>query len=307
MSPRWAGLLGPLMLLLSLAASPAGAGDVSIMPSLLEIDLEPGSDFTTVVQLVYTQDGVEDNDPVRILLDTENWDMDPEGKLSFAAGDSAGHTARPWIVFSPGEAEIRPGEILSVRLSVIVPEEAHPGEYRAALIAQPRMPYQPVQEGQKQLRFRFRLASIIYVAVPPLTRDLALDDLQVNEHQGQWRVRPAFYNPGTTHIRITDTFQILSVPDLINQKLAGTYDPNDPDAGVPEGLLVYVSEEAEAGVVLPGRRRTITHYLPTDLAPGRYRLRYIADAGNDLPLLEGETTFHIPSGNIGPITMAEDN
>lgn len=282
---------------------PAAAGVVSIMPSTLDIVCEPGDDFTTTIRIHYGQDGPQDTQPARILLTTENWDMNESGELSFRDSDPSRPDAGPsgddpaggfgppasaldWIVFSPGEAEVQPGESLTVRLSVIVPEDAVRGEYRAALIAQPRAPYRPQQSGSRRLELLCRLASIIYVTVPPVSDSIELNDLRVAQRDDGLEVVPQFLNTGEATIRVFDSYEILPID-------------------VSEFAVDCYREKQESGVVLPGRRRELAGRLPCELPAGQYSLIYTADVGEDRPLLQGETTF-IVAGEELPVARVEE-
>jgi hypothetical protein len=267
------------------AATEAAAGDVAIVPSLVELTVLPGEDHTTVVQIHYTKDGPADTQPVRVMLDTENWSMNTAGDLAFTP-DDVPFSAKPWIVFSPGEAEIDPGEMMNVRVSVIVPEGTASGEYRAALIAQPRTPFRPLTQGDRRLELICRLATIIYVQVPPVVGDVEFGSLQVTRLDGRYHVVPRFHNRGAAHLRVYDSFEVL------------------PLAEAPSTTTCQ-REEQEAGVILPGRSRQFVHVLPCDLAPGWYQLIYRADVGKDLPLQEGETTFVISPNDGDALASTE--
>lgn len=266
-------------------AGAAAAGDVAIMPSMLELAVEPGRDRTEVVQIHYTKDGPHDTQPIRVMLGTENWAMNTAGDLSFTTAD-APHSAKPWIVFSPGEAELVPGDVLNVRVSVIVPADTDGGEYRAAVIAQPRMPFRPLSGGERRLELICRLATILYVHVPPVVGDVKFDALQVTHLGGRYHIVPRFHNPGTRHLRVFDSFEVFPLAD-------------------PPSLDTCFRDEQEAGVVLPGRSRQFVHPLPCDLAPGWYKLLYRADFGGDLPLQEGETTFVVSPDRGDAVASAE--
>ena len=281
---------------------PAQAGVVSIMPSTLDIVCEPGDDFTTTIRIHYGQDGPHDTQPARILLTTEDWDMNEAGELSFddsdptlpgasgmAGADETGHfsnSARDWIVFSPGEAEVQPGESLTVRLSVIVPEDAVRGEYRAALIAQPRAPYRPQEAGSRRLELLCRLASIIYVTVPPVSDSIELNDLRVAQRDDRLEVVPQFLNTGEATVRVFDSYEILPID-------------------VSEFAVDCYREKQESGVVLPGRRCELAGLLPCDLPAGQYSLIYTADVGEDRPLLQGETTFFVGGEDV-PVASVDE-
>ncbi|MGH2571742.1 MAG: hypothetical protein ACRDGR_10975 [bacterium] len=277
--------MAALLLAGGLVAGDAVAGDVAIMPSMLELAVDPGGDVTKVVQIHYGKDGPDDTRPIRVMLGVENWTMNSVGDVSFSAAD-ARWSAKPWIVFSPSEAEIRPGEIMTVRVSVIVPEDTEGGEYRAALIAQPRMPFVAMEQGERRLELVCRLAAILYVEVPPVLGDVELGALQVTQLAGRWHAVPRFHNPGNRHLRVLDSFEILPLAD-------------------PPTLVTCDREEQEAGVILPGQSRQFLHPLPCDLPPGWYRLLYRADVGANLPIQEGETTFVIAPSRGETIASAE--
>lgn len=260
------------------AASRVAAGDVAIMPSLLELTVQPGEDLTRVVQIHYTKDGPNDTQPIRVMLGAENWSMDTAGELAFTL-DEAPFSAKPWIVFSPGEAEIEPGEVMTVRLSVIVPEGAANGEYRAALVAQPRTPFRVLTQGERRLELICRLATIVYVQVPPVVGAVEFGSLQVTRLDGRYHVVSRFLNSGDAHLRVHDSFEVLPLGDAPSP-------------------ITCRRDEQEAGVILPGRSRQFVHPLACDLAPGWYQLVYRADVGENLPLQEGETTF-VVSPNDG--------
>ncbi len=282
---RFASAVALALVTTSVAVPAARAGDVSIIPSLVEVRVPPGEDFTTLVEIVYAKSNDQDDMPLRIVLSTEDWDMNAEGRLSYAVPDSLPESAASWVVFSPSEAEIVPGQIMHARMSVIVPEDARGGEYRAALIAQPRPAYRPLEENQKRLQFRYRLASTIYVSVPPIEHELDLVGLDVVADRGRWAVVPSLRNDGGEHARIVDSFEVLP----IENPLLGS---------------AYVKQTEEAGVVLPGRLRRLRHWLPEYLEPGAYRIVYEADAGDPYPLMVGESTFEIPGPDDVPTVVA---
>ena len=272
-------------LLVAAVAGPARAGDVSIMPSNFSLSAAPGEDATTVVHIHYGKDGPEDVSPLRIVLSTEDWDMSEDGSLSFEKERELAASARPWILFSPSEAEVRPGETLVMRVSVLVPDDAEAGEYRAALIAQPRAATGHLAAGTKRLDLQCRLASIVYVTVPPVHRNVDLAGLSVARKDDRWVLQPRIQNLGQTTLRVHDSFEILPL-------------------GAAPSTLTCERDLQESGVVLPGRMRELSQWLPCDLPEGTYSLLYRADVGSDLPLLEGETSFTVPGDGREPALAA---
>lgn len=263
--------------------SDARAGEVALLPTRLHLSVPPGQDHTHVLQVMYGKDGPEDQTPVRLVFTEEDWDHGEDGRITFTKGVSTAESVRPWLVFSPSELEIVPGETGEVRVSIVVPEDAEPGEYRTALILQPRVPHRELKEGEKRFDVRLRLSTVVYVEVPPVAADAAMIDLAVVPGDKGWSIRSTFSNAGDVHLRITDEFEIYEMG-------------GGAAASVSTDPIVLAGEPTEAGIVLPGRSRYFDRPLGAfSLHPGTFRLVYRAETGRDLPLLVGETVFEIPA------------
>jgi hypothetical protein len=266
-------------ILASSLGSPAivSAGDVAMVPTRIVVSVKPGEDYTTVVQVQHIDDGTENRAAFRLSLTKEDWTLSERGRVDFFAGAPGPQSATPWLHFSPGEEMLPPGKAVPVRVSIIVPKDTPPGEYRTALIAQPRMPYRPVAKGEARLDMQLRLASMIYVHVPPVTQDVELTNLLVLSDGKQLYLEPEFYNRGSRSARFFDQFEVYPAD-------------TDPSAVQPVCRLDY----AESGVALPNQIRYLRHDLPCELPPGRYRVVYRAEIGESLPILEGEREFMVP-------------
>jgi len=270
--------------LLSCIATTPQAGEVALVPMRVHVSIPPGQDYTTVVQVDYTKAGLEDTRPLRFVVSDEDWEMTDVGDLKFHRTDPGPGSARPFVMYSPREQEIVPGDLAEIRLSVIVPEDTPPGEYRAAIVVQPRTPYRELLQDDKKFALTLRLATILYVEVPPVRGEIEMTDLQMTRGSEGWAVESKFQNPGDVHIRLTDEFQIFELTE------------EDPE----EGVFVIAGESKESGVVLPGNLRTLKREVGQfALYPGRFRLVYLADPGRDLPVMEGETVFEISDPHPG--------
>jgi hypothetical protein len=267
--------LALVIVLASMFAVGAHAGDVAMMPTRVEISLKPGQDFTTVVNVMHIADNEEDESPLRVSMKTEDWFQDSWGRIEYASSKPGPESARPWVVFSPGEQQIPPGQTASVRVSVIVPDNAEPGEYRAALIAQPRTSYEPTAAGERRLDLQLRLASMIYVVVEPCKPGVHFQNLTVYGDKNHLYIEPHFVNTGAVHLRFFHSFELYSVTDSTQIK-------------------IFEGDREEAGVALPTSERFFYRELPGPLGPGRYKLVYRADVGDSLPIQEGETEFLYP-------------
>ncbi len=259
------------------------------MPSRLHVSVPAGQDYTHVVQIMYGKDNAQDKMPLRLILSEEDWDQGVDGKMRFLKDEETlPMSARPFVVFSPREQELVPGETGEVRVSIIVPEDTPPGEYRSAVIYSPRTPYRELKEGDQRLNMHLRLGTAIYVEVPPVSAQVEMVGLEVIPDGRGWAVKPSFVNRGEVHVRLQDEFEI--------------YDMTGLDVDGPErGPLVVEREPEEAGIVLPGHDRFFNRPVPQFvLYPGTFRLVYRADPDRDLPIMEGETIFNIadPHGTV---------
>lgn len=262
---------------LLLAPVAAHAGDVAMIPMRIEATVRPGADYTTVLQVQHLDDGTTGQTPFRVALTEEDWTMNSFGRVEFAAGPPSPVSARPLLHFSPGEQTLNPGQAMAVRVSIIVPAGTPPGEYRAALVAQPRLPYRPLTQGDKRLEMQLRLASMIYVIVPPVERRVELTNLLVASDGDRLFVEPELANRGAATARFVDSYEIFSAEAA-------------PDTALP----LCRARSEEAGVALPGQVRYLRRNLPCELGPGRYRLVYRTETGADQPVLEGVREFSLP-------------
>ncbi len=271
--------------------APVSAGDVAMIPTRITIAVSPGKDFTTLLHVQHLDDGTEGQTPFRVSLTEEDWTLSPHGRVDFHDGEPIAESARPWLYFSPGERTLAPGEEVQVRVSIVVPEGTAAGEYRAAIVAQPRTPYRPLGQGDVRLDMQLRLASMIYVQVPPVTRSAELTNLLVLSDGRQIYLEPEFSNRGQATARFFDSYEIYpAAEDSPVPGASRTAAAADPAA--PEPVCRMAREEA--GVALPSQVRYLRRNLPCDLGPGRYRLVYRAETEDDQPVLEGETEFVLP-------------
>lgn len=317
-------LLASLALGAAAALTPSSlhAGEVALMPTRLHVSIPPGQDYTHVLQVMYGKDRVEDTHALRLVLTEEDWDQEFDGQMTFMKGEPGDSSVRPWLAISPREQELIPGETGEVRVSIVVPEDASPGEYRTALVLQPRVPYRELREGEKRLDFRLRLSTVIYVEVPPVRAGAELTGLDVVPGDKGWSIRSTFSNPGDVHLRLTDEYEVYeihggagAVPFLREDAEAGgpagqrdeSEGPGrpDPQLRAPDRLVLR-GDATEAGIVLPGRERYFDRpFGDFALYPGTFRLVYRVDTGRELPLLVGERIFEIPephpavAGDVG--------
>src|SRR5690348_17676448 len=106
-------LLSATVLLKAQGQNPAvvphqnGTG-ISLAPARLELEMQPGSETTVVVNLDYHTTN-ENSQPVRIVASLNDWTIDREGQVSFEGANTFPNSASSWLIYSPAETTVTPG------------------------------------------------------------------------------------------------------------------------------------------------------------------------------------------------------
>ena len=111
---------------------PSGTG-ISLAPARIELEMQPGSETTVVVNLDY-HSPVEKAQPVRIVASLNDWTIDRTGQVQFEKANTFPNSASPWLIYSPAETTVVPGNLHAIRVTVSVPKDATPGDHLTALI-----------------------------------------------------------------------------------------------------------------------------------------------------------------------------
>jgi hypothetical protein len=113
--------------------SPQQRGNgISLAPARLELEMQPGSETTVVVNLDYPSTS-EDSKPVRIVASLNDWTIDREGQVQFSRANTLPNSASSWLIYSPAETTVIPGNLHAIRVTVSVPNDATPGDHLTAL------------------------------------------------------------------------------------------------------------------------------------------------------------------------------
>src|SRR3982751_4599169 len=83
---------------------PSGTG-ISLAPARLELEMQPGSETTVVVNLDY-HGSAENSQPVRIVASLNDWTIDRDGQVQFAKANTLSNSASSWIIYSPAETTV---------------------------------------------------------------------------------------------------------------------------------------------------------------------------------------------------------
>src|SRR5690349_9806246 len=107
--------------------SPTGNG-ISLAPARLELEMSPGQETTVVVNLDY-HTVAEKAQPVRIVASLNDWTIDRDGQVKFERANTLPNSASSWLIYSPAETTVIPGNLHAIRVTVSVPKDATPGDH----------------------------------------------------------------------------------------------------------------------------------------------------------------------------------
>ena len=252
-------------------ATPAAA-QISMEVSPLRVELIAGPGSTTTQAITVTNAG---KDPVRVRAVATDWDLSKNGAPQFEGVIEGGpYSATSWIRVAPPEQVIEPGKDATVRFSMSVPADLQPGGYRTGVLFEfGPAAADPTSRG-RQVMFKSRIATLIYVSIGQPAMAAELTDLTVRNTGPQTQVVATVKNSSRRYVRTRG--------NLILFDQSGRNVREIPMPDVP--LLPESEREVAITVIDPDMHDPIT--------PGDYKVEVRMDVG--LPaLLVGETTLKV--------------
>lgn len=191
-------LVLPLVLLL-VTGTPALAEGFSVLvsPPRFELHGEPGE-----VLREYVEINNPGNLPVTFLLRTADWDMTETGAATFYPPELRPGSCRPWTRIERHKIRIPARATKRYRFQIDIPADAQPGECRlAVMIESPREDAVITRANTVSIPVQGRIAVVIYVSVGDARPDLVLQDIVIEEVNGQLTPVVILNNRGTAHGR----------------------------------------------------------------------------------------------------------
>ena len=247
------------------------ANGISVAPARLELEMQPGSETTVVINLDYHSIG-EDSQPVRIVASLNDWTIDRDGQVQFERPNTLPNSASSWVIYSPAETTITPGNIHAIRVTVSVPKDATPGDHLTALIVEQRPDNIKLSQNRRQVVIRYRMAAVFYIKVPQLRRVGSLESLRAEATADQVVVTPLLKNAGNSVIRPLTSLKVTD----------------------SAGVSVAELPQKESLPLLGGAELAQPVVLETRLAPGTYTVKYRIDFQDGSRPTEGITELVIP-------------
>ncbi|HKG58709.1 MAG TPA: hypothetical protein VKB05_02940 [Pyrinomonadaceae bacterium] len=253
------------------APKPSGNG-ISLAPARLELEMQPGTETTVVVNLDYHATS-ENSQPVRIVASLNDWTIDRDGQVKFERANTLPNSASPWLIYSPAETTVTPGNLHAIRVTVSVPKDATPGDHLTALIVEQRPDNIKLNENRRQMVIRYRMGAVFYIKVPQLRRQGSLESLRAETKDDQILVTPLLKNTGNSVIRPLTSLQVTD----------------------KAGIAVAELPQKESLPLLGGAELVQPLVLESRLAPGTYTVKYRVDFQDGSRPTEGVTELVIPA------------
>ena len=250
--------------------APIGSG-ISLAPARVEVEMRPGSETTLVVNLDYHTKG-EVLQPVRIIASLNDWTIDRNGQVQFERANTLPNSASSWVIYSPVETTVIPGNLHAIRVTIQVPKDATPGDHLTALIVEQRPDNIKLNQNRRQMVIRYRMAAVFYIKVPQLSRQGSLESLRAEATGEQVIVTPVLKNAGNSVIRPVTSLKVTN----------------------SLGVAVVDVPQKESLPVLGGAELIQPLILETHLSPGTYNVKYRVDFQDGSRPTEGITELVIP-------------
>ena len=245
--------------------NPKGSG-ISLAPARFELEMQPGSETTVVVNLDY-HSTTENSQPVRLMASLNDWTIDRDGQVKFEKANTLPNSASSWLIYSPAETTVTPGNLHAIRVTISVPKDATMGDHLTALIIEQRPDNLKLNQNRRQMVIRYRMAAVFYIKVPNLRRQGSLESLRAEAKGDQVIVTPLLKNAGNSVIRPLTS---LKVTDR-------------------SGASVAELPQKESLPLLGGAELRQPLVLETRLSPGTYNVKYRVDFQDGSRPTEGIT------------------
>lgn len=248
------------------AAVQPSADGIALAPARVELEMQPGSETTVVINLDY-RSSTEGAQPARIVASLNDWNISRDGQVEFYRAGTQPNSASPWLIYSPAETTVVPGQTHSIRVTISVPKDAAVGDHLAALIVEQRPDSIKFTQNRRQMIVRYRMASVFYIKVAQLTRRGTLQNLQAQADAAGITVLPTLKNEGNSVLRPVSSVKIV-------------------DAA---GRTVAELPASETLPVLGGSELDQKLRIEKTLPPGTYSVKYRIDFQDGGRVTEGVT------------------
>jgi len=261
----------------------APVSGISLAPARFELEMQPGSETTVVVSLDY-HTTADNSQPVRIVASLNDWTIDRDGQVRFEKANTLPNSASSWLIHSPAETLVVPGNLHAIRVTITVPKDATPGDHLTSLIVEQRADTLKLNQNRRQVVIRYRMAAVFYIKVPQLRRQGSLESLRAESTGNQVTVTPLLKNGGNSVVRPLTSVKITDA----------------------NGVAVAELPQKESLPLLGGAELIEPVVIEKSLAPGTYNVKYRVDFQDGNRPTEGITELVIKETRVAAV-MSDTN
>jgi len=249
---------------------------ISLAPARFELEMQPGSETTVIVNLDY-HTTADKSQPVRIVASLNDWTIDRDGQVRFEKANTLPNSASSWLIHSPAETMVVPGNLHAIRVTIAVPKDATPGDHLTSLIVEQRPDSIKTNENRRQVVIRYRMAAVFYIKIPQLSRQGSLESLRAESTGDQVTVTPLLKNAGNSVIRPLTSVKITD----------------------SSGVSIAEQPQKESLPLLGGSELIEPIVIERRLAPGTYNVKYRVDFQDGTRPTEGITELVVRERQVG--------
>ena len=251
-------------------AAPRSADGIALSPARFELEMQPGTEKTVIVNLDYRSTN-SSTEPARLLASLNDWTITKEGRVEYFRANTQVNSASPWLIYTPGEAAVKPGTIHQIRVTVVVPPDAKPGDHMTALVIEQRPETIKHAQNVRQMIVRYRMASVFYIKVGSLVKQGSFENLIAQATESGIVVVPTLKNAGNSVVRPTQSIKIVDA----------------------DGKVVADMSDIEPMPVLRGGETNQSVLIGKMLPPGNYSVRCRVDFHDGSKPTEGVTDLAV--------------
>jgi hypothetical protein len=182
-----------------LAANSALANGFSVLvsPPRFELSGKPGEVLRNYVEI-----NNPNNRPISLELRTADWDMSESGATTFYPPELQPGSCRPWARIERHQMHLPAQVTRRYRFQIDIPADAPAGECRLALLLEaPREDAVIAQADTLNIPVQGRLAVVMYIAVDDASPDLEVQEVLLDDSNGEQSPVVIVHNRGNAHAR----------------------------------------------------------------------------------------------------------
>jgi len=239
--------------LLATNAAMANGFSVLVSPPRFELSGKHGEVLRNYVEI-----NNPNNQPISLELRTADWDMNETGATTFYPPELQPGSCRPWARIERHQIRLPAQVTRRYRFQIEIPGDAPAGECRLALLLEsPREDAVIAQADTLKIPVQGRLAVVMYIAVGGAVPDLEVQEVILDDINGQPSPVAIVHNRGNAHARTSGfvdardavgrhlEFAVASVPILPGQTRRVQLRLADPEGSEADAFVPPLDLQGE--------------------------------------------------------------